>query len=80
MLAGRERREAHQHVAGVGDRLYASIRLTLSWVSATRLPRVIVERREDDHDRRQSASSGPSASTNSRRISANAPTLGPTDR
>ena len=59
---------------------YASIRLTLDWVRATRLPRVIVSTARMITTWSQSTRSGPSASTNSRRISANAPTFGPTER
>ena len=59
---------------------YASIRLTFVWVSATRLPSVIVRTARMTTTCSQSVRSGPSASTNSRRISANAPTFGPTDR
>ena len=59
---------------------YASIRLTLSWVSATRLPRVIVSAARTMITASHWSDSGPRASPNSRMISANAPTFGPTDR
>ena len=59
---------------------YASIRFTFVWVSATRFPRVIVNTASTITTCSQSVLSGPSASTNRRRISAKAPIFGPTDR
>ncbi len=59
---------------------YASIRLTLSCASATRLPSVIVSAARTMIITFQSAASGPSASANSRMMRAKAPIFGPTDR
>ena len=54
--------------------------MTLSWVIATRLPRVIVAMASTITTGSQSALSGPNAPTKSRNTMANAPIFGPTER
>ena len=56
------------------------MRLTLTWVSATTLPTVIVSTVRTRNTASQSARSGSSASAKMRIRRAKAPSFGPTDR